>query len=552
MAARSGATRSGASRSGATSRSKAPAIPQLAMEPGASGARRAHLGPRERARRARQRHAARVPAVGGSGARGERPRGRRLSTRRAAHPRQPVAVRRAATHPGGRRRDARATTSSSTPSSTSSRRPSPRRSCCVTRAASAARSCSTPIRAGVGGGIEIVCAELKRDVEKQEFAAAEFRAAGRSISARALRALVAAFADDLAELSAACRQLIADATGEISEAVVARYYGGRVETNAFAVADAAIAGRHGEALIALRHALDSGADPVPIVAAFAMKVRTMAKVSGRQGRRPAGSVLARACALAGRPRSSRPRRLERRGPAAGDRVARRDRRRRQGRRARPGVRARAADRRHRRTRPTPRLSARAPHRRTRPKSRRAHGRVHRWSQTVASWNDEGPAHRAGPSNGCRASERGDLLRDRRLLFAAWFLWMTPLLAALSSLRVAARRAVVAFSLSPDAIASRVARTALLTSLLTALLRSCAFRLVRMRLICDLMFATWLSFVRVWVPDVPSEGRGASPANRAGWDPHASQQTTIPVGCRGHQSGRRQPCARRGSRRHGTA
>ena len=78
------------------------------------------------------------------------------------------------------------------------------------------------VRAGVGGGIEIVCAELKKDVEKQDFAAAEFRAAGRSINARALRALVAAFADDLAELAAACRQLIADATGEITEAVVAR------------------------------------------------------------------------------------------------------------------------------------------------------------------------------------------------------------------------------------------------------------------------------------------------------------------------------------------
>ena len=116
--------------------------------------------------------------------------------------------------------------------------------------------------------------------------AAEFRAAGRAIHPRALRALVAAFADDLAELSAACRQLIADAPGEITEAVVARYYGGRVETNAFAVADAAIAGRHGEALIALRHALDSGADPVPMVAAFAMKVRTMAKVSGVRGGGP--------------------------------------------------------------------------------------------------------------------------------------------------------------------------------------------------------------------------------------------------------------------------
>ena len=48
-------------------------------------------------------------------------------------------------------------------------------------------------------------------------------------------------------------------------------------------ADAAIAGRHGDALIALRHALDSGADPVPMVAAFAMKVRTMAKVAGARG-----------------------------------------------------------------------------------------------------------------------------------------------------------------------------------------------------------------------------------------------------------------------------
>ncbi|MDQ0895902.1 DNA polymerase III subunit delta [Agromyces ramosus] len=142
------------------------------------------------------------------------------------------------------------------------------------------------VRAGTGGGIEIVCAELKRDAEKQDFAAAEFRAASRKISPGALRALVAAFSDDLRELSSACRQLISDAPGDITDGVVAKYYGGRVETNSFAVADAAIAGRHGEALIALRHALDSGADPVPMVAAFAMKVRTMAKVSGVRGGGP--------------------------------------------------------------------------------------------------------------------------------------------------------------------------------------------------------------------------------------------------------------------------
>lgn len=143
------------------------------------------------------------------------------------------------------------------------------------------------VRAGTGGGIEIVCAELKRDSDRQEFAAAEFAAARRKISGGALRALVSAFVDDLAELAAACQQLLADTgadTGdEITEETVAKYYGGRVETTAFAVADAAIAGRHGEALGLLRHALASGADPVPMVAAVASKIRTMAKLAGARG-----------------------------------------------------------------------------------------------------------------------------------------------------------------------------------------------------------------------------------------------------------------------------
>ncbi len=139
------------------------------------------------------------------------------------------------------------------------------------------------IRAGAGGGIEIVCAEIKRDSDRFDFARDEFRRAGRQIEPGALRAVVAAFADDLAELAAACRQLVDDTAGEITEALVDNYYGGRVETNAFRVADAAIAGQHGEALVMMRHALASGADPVPMVAAFASKVRTMARVYGVRG-----------------------------------------------------------------------------------------------------------------------------------------------------------------------------------------------------------------------------------------------------------------------------
>ena len=98
-------------------------------------------------------------------------------------------------------------------------------------------------------------------------------------------------ADDLAELAAACQQLLADASEEITEVTVEKYYSGRIETSAFKVADAAIAGRRGEALVLLRHALSSGADPVPIVAAFAAKLRTMARISGSNA--PAGQLASK-------------------------------------------------------------------------------------------------------------------------------------------------------------------------------------------------------------------------------------------------------------------
>jgi DNA polymerase-3 subunit delta len=139
------------------------------------------------------------------------------------------------------------------------------------------------VRAGLGGGIEVSCVELKKDTEKLDFAAAEFADRNRRVTASALRALTSAFSDDLAELASACQQLMEDASEEITEVTVEKYYSGRVETNAFKVADAAIAGRHGEALILLRHALATGADPVPMVAAFAAKLRTMARISGVRG-----------------------------------------------------------------------------------------------------------------------------------------------------------------------------------------------------------------------------------------------------------------------------
>jgi len=133
---------------------------------------------------------------------------------------------------------------------------------------------------------EISCPEIKKDSDRQAFVQGEFANAERKIAPAAVRALLDAFADDTAELSAACSQLLLDSAEAITEEIVDRYFGGRVETNAFKVADAALAGRSGEAMALLRHALATGADPVPLVAAISMKIRQMAKIYGNRSASP--------------------------------------------------------------------------------------------------------------------------------------------------------------------------------------------------------------------------------------------------------------------------
>ena len=127
---------------------------------------------------------------------------------------------------------------------------------------------------------------VKRAADKQTFVAAEFARAQRRIQPEALVALVDAFGTDLAELAAISRQLIEDSTADPGEQAVQvtlqdvhALTAGRVESTAFAVADAAIAGREQEALQLLQQAQLSGADPVPIVAAIASKMRSLAKVT---------------------------------------------------------------------------------------------------------------------------------------------------------------------------------------------------------------------------------------------------------------------------------
>jgi len=134
------------------------------------------------------------------------------------------------------------------------------------------------------GAVVVQCDVVKKDSDKVAFASNEFRRAHRRATADAVRALVQAVGADLRELASACGQLVQDVSGTIDETMVTRYYGGRVEVTGFRVADAAAGGQPAEAAALLRHALATGADPVPLVAALAMKLRTLAKVATLRGR----------------------------------------------------------------------------------------------------------------------------------------------------------------------------------------------------------------------------------------------------------------------------
>lgn len=131
----------------------------------------------------------------------------------------------------------------------------------------------------VAGTLEVACLPLKRDQEKVDFVVAEVRRVRRRIDVEGARALVGALGSDLGELASAVDQLVSDTDGQISEADVHRYHGGRREATGFEVADAAIEGRTGQALMLVRHAAATGVPAVVVVAALASKLRTLAKVA---------------------------------------------------------------------------------------------------------------------------------------------------------------------------------------------------------------------------------------------------------------------------------
>lgn len=123
----------------------------------------------------------------------------------------------------------------------------------------------------------VSCEELKKDSERIDFVNKEFKQAKVSIEPTAVRALVQAFNTDLGELGAACSQLVMNFE-KVSLANVEETFGGRVETNAFKIADAALSGNATEAIRLFRHGFATGIDSVALVAALTMRIRQLAKL----------------------------------------------------------------------------------------------------------------------------------------------------------------------------------------------------------------------------------------------------------------------------------
>jgi DNA polymerase-3 subunit delta len=129
------------------------------------------------------------------------------------------------------------------------------------------------------GATVIHAGRITKHRDRLDFVTGEFRRLGGKCSTDAAEALIEAVGHDLRELASAVAQLTADTGGRVDLQTVARYYRGRAEVSGFTVADAAVAGDVAGALEALRWALHTGVDPVPIADALADGVRTVARVA---------------------------------------------------------------------------------------------------------------------------------------------------------------------------------------------------------------------------------------------------------------------------------
>ncbi len=128
-------------------------------------------------------------------------------------------------------------------------------------------------------GVEVIDCAPVRPWELPDFVAAETRRSGGVIDRPAAQLLVDSVGQDLRALVSAVSQLLADSEGDqITADQVRRYFGGRAEVTSFAVTDAALSGRTGQAMEQLRWAMTTGVAPVLITSALASGLRNIGKL----------------------------------------------------------------------------------------------------------------------------------------------------------------------------------------------------------------------------------------------------------------------------------
>ena len=120
--------------------------------------------------------------------------------------------------------------------------------------------------------------DMKKPAAQLNFIMSIFERSSRSIEPQAAQRLVAVLGNKTDELASLCSQLCYDFDeNPISLKTVDKYLVSDPQVTGFFVADKAVVGRTGEAVLAARTAINQGVDPIALIGALAAKMRIISK-----------------------------------------------------------------------------------------------------------------------------------------------------------------------------------------------------------------------------------------------------------------------------------
>lgn len=127
------------------------------------------------------------------------------------------------------------------------------------------------------GANTITVPDLKKDDAKLNFVMSIFERHNRSVEPQAAQRLVSVLGSKTGELAALCSQLCFDYDDNpITLDIVDQYLVADPQVTGFFVADKAVAGHAGSAVLAARTAIAQGVDAIALIGALAAKVRVIA------------------------------------------------------------------------------------------------------------------------------------------------------------------------------------------------------------------------------------------------------------------------------------